>query len=143
MLDQITFMKILILLLIFTDLLVSLTSSGQNCVQPQTVIGSASTTQLSGGITGFNPFLEIKRTSDASIRISDFSGGFFDHFGYGFDHPVELNMDCSGAINSTRLMTDFGECLIEGGLWNEDNQQLTLEWSLPFNKIKEVTLINF
>ena len=76
-----------------------------------------------------------------SIAISDFSAGFFKKLGHTEDYSRTLTFDCDGNLESQDFSTKFGPTTITSGSWNENDQTITIHWSIPGNGINETTVL--
>ncbi len=93
---------------------------------------------------GQNPSITIEALVDDRIQVSDFSCGFLDAFGFGFDHPLELEIDCAtNTVKPKSFISDFGECLVTEGYWNSAQKKLTIHWKIDFNSIDEISEFTF
>ena len=101
--------------------------------------GHAKTLSGFGNKYGSSNTVSITKSGNATISISDFSAGLFSKFDMGTDHPATLTFDCNGQVQSTSFSTDFGECTISSGSWNEEEQVLTIHWEIPYNQVQEIS----
>jgi hypothetical protein len=92
------------------------------------------------GKSGTNENTTIDRLSDNAFLISDFTANLFKQFGYDKVYSIEITIDCDNRVSPTSIETDFGICEIIGGKWDNKRQELTLEWAIEFNRLKQKTL---
>ena len=78
-----------------------------------------------------------------TISISDFTAGFFDHYGYS-GPGASIEIECDGSVVPTSVDSgSVGSVEITSGQLSEDREQLILYWSIPSNKINETTTFTF
>lgn len=78
-----------------------------------------------------------------TITVDDFTAGFLNAVGHGDQKlSVTLSIDCSGNINSKTINSEFGDFEITG-LYDQDSQQLTLDWSNPTSGINQSSKFNY
>ncbi|NQZ78864.1 MAG: hypothetical protein HRT61_22525 [Ekhidna sp.] len=78
-----------------------------------------------------------------TISISDFTAGFFDHYGYS-GPGASIEIECDGSVVPTSVDSgSVGNVEITSGQLSEDNERLTLYWSIPSNKINHSTTFTY
>ncbi|MEQ9465807.1 MAG: hypothetical protein RLN88_00260 [Ekhidna sp.] len=118
-------------------LLITHKATSQECVSIPTGTWDAETINGSHGKYGSSQVsISIQ---DSSYVISDFTGGLFGEFsGEGVELTFSIN--CNGTLIGDEFDTDYGRCEITGGYYDSLNQELKIDWVIPFNQLEETTV---
>lgn len=75
-------------------------------------------------------------------EVSDISTGFFTSLGYSGDNKIVFELNCESEIVPSTTQTKFGDLKVLSGNWSEDDQQITISWSVPSSDLDfQTTLI--
>lgn len=86
--------------------------------------------------------ISISKIDESTMRVSDFSCGFFRRDQENKTYEVSIKFDCLKIIPMA-IETEYGPIKIIGGRWDSSATQLTIKWENDFNNIKEVSIIQY